>query len=173
MHRKKCGGCNCGKNNQYKSKHPLRKSVDKLKNPLTMMQSFAMSLASRGLTNKKADIPTKQLRTLSCFGDESIGGSLPPCEGLGKSETGGRFYCTECGCGDREGTWLNSTNENYSKLDYPKLHCPRKMPGFSNYLMSETKDNSRKYIIENYNAAQLVKITVSSPDIPEDKKPII
>ena len=47
------------------------------------------------------------------------------------------------------------------------------MPGFSNYLMSETKDNSRKYIIENYDAAQLVKITVSSPDMPEDKKPIL
>lgn len=170
MHRKKCGNCTCGKKQEYESKHPLRRSVDMVNKKLTMMQTFALSLASRGFRNKKADIPTKQLRTLSCFGDKSIGGALPPCESLTKSETEGKFYCKECGCGDKPTTWLNSTDEKYSKLDYPTLYCPLNMPGFSDYTPSEEKDGSRKYIIENYDAKQLVRITVSAPEDTDDQK---
>ena len=43
------------------------KSVSK---KIGMVQSFAMALASRGLTNKKINKATKQLRVLSCFGNK-------------------------------------------------------------------------------------------------------
>ena len=96
IHRKSCN-CNCNKET-FKSRFSTkRKSVKKVSNKLTMIQSFARSLASRGLTNKKTDIPTKQLRVLSCFGDASIGGSLGPCEHLTSSKNAdGKFYCGGC-----------------------------------------------------------------------------
>ncbi len=168
MHRGKCGNCTCGRQKQYESRDPLRRSREVIKRKLTMMQSFAMSIASRGFRNKKTDIPTKQLRTLSCFGDKSIDGALPVCEGLGESDVEeGKFYCKDCGCGDKPSTWLHSTDDKYSKLDYPSLNCPRNMPGFSNYQPSKEKDGSRKYIIENYDPKQLVKIRVSAPSNEE------
>ena len=126
-----------------------------------MIQSYARSLASRGLTNKKTDIPTKQLRVLSCFGDVSIEGSLGPCEYLATSnKVKGKFYCTECGCGDKKSTWLEPESEEYSKLDYPDLSCPARMPGFSNYDSSDSKENMRKNIIENYDPTKLTQLVV-------------
>ena len=165
IHRKGCN-CNCNKKESYDSKFSTKmRSVNRMKNPLTMIQSYARSLASRGLTNKKADIPTKQLRVLSCFGDSSIGGSLGPCEHLGKSENEpGKFYCTECGCGDKKATWLEPKSEEYSKLDYPSLSCPAKMPGFSNYDGSDSKENVRKNVIEHYDPMKLSKIPVQVVD---------
>tara|TARA_R100000995_G_C3449124_1_gene107190 strand:+ start:256 stop:765 length:510 start_codon:yes stop_codon:yes gene_type:complete len=165
IHRKSCG-CNCNKKESYDSKFSTKmRSVNRMKNPLTMIQSYARSLASRGLTNKKADIPTKQLRVLSCFGDSSIGGSLSPCEHLGKSDKEpGKFYCTECGCGDKKSTWLEPESGEYSKLDYPQLSCPLKMPGFSNYDGSDSKDIIRKNIIEHYNPMKITEITVTVAD---------
>ena len=47
---------------------------------LTKMISFAMAMASRGLSNSKVDVPTKQLRVVSCFGYEDI----PACQNLKK-----------------------------------------------------------------------------------------
>ena len=41
------------------------------------MIMFAASLASRGLSNTKTDIPTKQLRILSCFGGGSLTTTCP------------------------------------------------------------------------------------------------
>jgi len=162
LHRKKCN-CNCGKKT-FVPESLKRKSRNIMHNPFTMVQSFAKSLASRGLKNNKADTATKQLRTLSCFGDKSIGGHLPRCQHLTKSSHHpGKFYCGGCGCGDRKATWLHANEEEYSKLDYPKLECPLKMPGFTNYEISENKENMRKNIIENYDMKKLVKITVSTP----------
>tara|TARA_Y100001938_G_C7930112_1_gene348913 strand:- start:58 stop:546 length:489 start_codon:yes stop_codon:yes gene_type:complete len=126
---------------------------------LTMIQSFAISMASRGLKNKKVDKPVKQLRILSCFGNNNI----EPCQHLKKSSTRGKFYCDECGCGDKKRTWLLSTENEYSKLDYPKLNCPLGMPGFTNY--STTSNNERKQKIEQINIDDLVKIPLNILDI--------
>ena len=137
----------------------------------SMMQSFATSMMSRGLANKKTNKPTKRLRVLSCFGDESIGGDIKACDGLMLSKVeDGKFYCGKCGCGDKPMTWLMSEGGSYSKLDYPKLLCPLKMPGFTNYMpaSNETTDiDQRKLTIENYNVEKLTQITVSLPPKPE------
>ena len=115
-----------------------------------MVQSFAMALASRGLKNNKINKATKQLRVLSCFGNENVGGILPRCDHLKESETGeGKHYCGACGCGDREGTWLVAESEKYSKLDYPKVSCPLMMPGFTNYRPS-LPDESNLPITRKY-----------------------
>jgi len=160
IHRKSCN-CNCNKSS-FKSRSSTKmRSVKKMPSKLTMIQSFARSLASRGVSNKKTDIPTKQLRVLSCFGDSSIGGSLGPCEHLGKSEKEpGKFYCTNCGCGDKKTSWLEPESEKYSKLDYPILKCPAKMPGFTNYDGSDSKENIRKNIIENYEPIKITELRV-------------
>lgn len=136
-----------------------------------MIQSFAMSLTSRGLNEKKINRATKQLRVLSCFGDKHMGGVLPPCEHLKNSKTEGQYYCGGCGCGDKSGTWLVSNGTDYSKLDYPKLNCPITMPGFTNYVPSKPDEAvspiTRKYFIENINFEDLNKMPVTLPEMPE------
>ena len=137
-----------------------------------MVQSFAMALASRGLTNKKINKATKQLRVLSCFGNKESGGILPPCDHLKNSDTEGKHYCGACGCGDREGTWLISESDKYSKLDYPKVSCPLTMPGFTNYTPSLPDESeapiTRKYYIEeiDYSILEKIKVVVSDPPPP-------
>ncbi|MAH43437.1 hypothetical protein CL614_07030 [archaeon] len=173
------GQCNsCGKNKDIESEFKSEKIKDgglNLKKKFGMVQSFAMSLTSRGLTNKKINRANKQLRVLSCFGNQHVGGELPPCEHLQSSEAGeGKYFCGDCGCGDKRGTWLMSDGNEYSKLDYPKLSCPLKMPGFSNYKMSdpdESKDPvSRKYYTENINYKELEKLPVTNPEMSEEQK---
>ena len=114
--------------------------------------NLARSVVSRGITNKKAPQETIELRHLSCHGDGSL---LPPCSERRDSEkVPGSFYCGACGCGDKKTTQLiNLTinaKENYSKLDYPTVSCPLKMPGFSTYVPSEdgVSENNRKKEIE-------------------------
>ncbi len=149
-----------------------------LKRKLSMVQSFASALASRSINNKKINKPIKQLRVLSCFGNQQNGGVLPPCEHLMDSETGeGKNYCGACGCGDRKQTWLIQEAEEYSKLDYPKVACPLQMPGFSNYLVS-TPDEAdepvtRKFYIENmdYELVQKVPVTIGEQPIPPEETP--
>ena len=125
-----------------------------LRKKLSMVQSFAVALASRNINNKKINAPIKQLRVLSCFGNENDGGVLPPCEHLLESQSGkGKNICGACGCGDTSRTWLVAKSDEYSKLDYPKLACPLQMPGFTNYLVSSSDEAdepvTRKYYIEN------------------------
>lgn len=159
-------------------KVPVDPNKRGLKQKLSMVQSFAVALASRNLNNKKINPPIKQLRVLSCFGNEKQGGVLPPCEHLMESETGeGMHYCGACGCGDREGTWLVQHADKYSKLDYPKVACQLGMPGFTNYVVS-TPDEAeepvtRKYYIENidYKEVQKVEVTIGLEPIPEEETP--
>lgn len=116
--------------------------------------TFAESIASRGLTNKKSDKPEKELRSLSCHGDPDR--KLPPCsERMNSEKFPGSFYCGACGCGDKEMTQLvsrklESGEDSYCKLDFPRVHCPLTMPGFTNYKPSEAgvSDNPRKKFIE-------------------------
>jgi len=144
------------------------------KEKLGMMKNFASAIVSRGLKNKKIDQATKQLRVLSCLGDN---GDLTPCEYLRDSKTNGKYFCGGCGCGDKKGTWLMSEGENYSKLDYPKLHCPLDMPGFANYKESKPDESvepiTTLYYIENMSPEDMKDISVSLPEPPEppEKKP--
>lgn len=122
--------------------------------------SLAMSIASRGLANNKIDIETKKLRHISCFGVDDIA----PCKYLKKSVKSKFFYCQACNCGDHKHTWLEREAGEYSKLDYPSLNCPLKMPGFTNYDPNSPKeDYERKQKIENmdFEKLKLVNLTVS------------
>ena len=131
---------------------------------------FAASLVSRGINNTKTDIETKKLRVLSCFGHDEI----PPCPHLKLSKNKQRHYCGKCGCGDHKHTWLIKNSEEYSKLDYPVLNCPLKMPGFSNYdpnhKPAEIRD--RKEQIEQIDPENLQYIQVTL-GASEEKERII
>lgn len=146
-----------------------------IKKKLSMMQSFASAITSRGLKNEKVTKPIKQLRVLSCFGDKGQGGVLPPCEHLKNSKTPGKHFCGGCGCGDRQGTWLVAEGDQYSKLDYPRLSCPLQMPGFSNYEQSKPDEAispiTRRYYIENYPYDKLENIKVNTFDPPPPPPP--
>lgn len=128
---------------------------------LSKIVLFALSVASRGLKNHKTDLPTKQLRYISCYGN----GIIPPCKFLNKSKNSEHYYCGKCGCGDHKHTWLVREAGEYSKLDYPVISCPLKMPGFSNYDPNfyDKEDGQRKRDIENLNPStvELVQITVN------------
>lgn len=132
------------------------------------MVMFAASVASRGLKNKKIDTETKQLRVLSCFGNNEI----RPCSFLKKSSTEGKHFCGKCGCGDNFNTWLLQNESKYSKLDYPNLNCPIKMPGFSNYDPNyyEIQSKDRKLDIENYDPKKLQFIQVTIGNDQEKEK---
>lgn len=124
------------------------------------IMSLAMSIASRGLTNNKIDIETKKLRHISCFGV----GKIYSCKYLTKSDKSEFFYCKACECGDHKHTWLEKEPGVYSKLDYPSLNCPLKMPGFTNYDPNSPKEETeRKQQIENmdFQNLKLVNLTIS------------
>lgn len=135
---------------------------------LGMVQSFAKAVVSRGLADQKINKPVKQLRVLSCFGNKDVGGQLPPCEYLKDSETPGKHFCGGCGCGDKPHTWLTIEGQEYSKLDYPKLVCPLKMPGFNNYEQSKPDESvspiTRRFYIEQIDFGEVLKMNVSLPD---------
>jgi len=154
---------------------PEDKSV--ISKKIGMIQSFAMSLTSRGLNEKKINRATKQLRVLSCFGDKHLNGVVPPCEHLKESKTDGQYFCGGCGCGDRQGTWLVANGNEYSKLDYPKLNCPITMPGFTNYTPSKPDEAvapiTRKYYIENIGFEDLNKMPVTLPDMPDAMRKVM
>lgn len=129
---------------------------------------FAMSIASKGLTNKTIDLPTKQLRTLSCFGNTDI----LPCHHLKKSSSSKYYYCGGCGCGDKSRTWLLKEENEYAKLDYPVLNCPLKMPGFTNYDPNFTvaENKERRAQIDNFDPENLkyIQVTVNSNALVEN-----
>ncbi len=117
---------------------------------LGMISNYVKAKWSKGLKEKKVDVSTKDIRLLACFGN---GDDISVCPGLRPSERRmGRFYCGECGCGDKMATWLNGDEKDYTKLDHPYLSCPRKMPGFSDYEPSvkdsEDPKEVRKKLIE-------------------------
>ena len=167
-------GCGCNKNKENNPEFRPQ-TTEEVKGTLSkkigMVQSFATALASRGFGNNKVNKATKQLRVLSCFGNKHLGGELPPCEHLKESSTPGKHFCGGCGCGDKAATWLMSQGEEYSKLDYPKLHCPLNMPGFTNYQPSKPDEAespiTRRYYIENIDYNEVAKTPVTLPEKTE------
>jgi hypothetical protein len=125
------------------------------------LMMFAASIASRGWNNKNIDLPTKQLRVLSCYGD----GNISPCPFLKKSKYSDYHYCSGCGCGDKKHTWLLRGPGEYSKLDYPVLNCPMQMPGFTNYDPNFFNDKIKEHkeAVEDYDPEKLnlIQITVN------------
>ena len=183
-------GCNCNKNKQQTTtqvqesptfrKEEIKKPetiTQNIKQKMTMMQTFASAIASRGFNNEKVTIPMKQLRVASCFGNQAQGGVLPQCEHLKESTTPGKFYCGGCGCGDRKGTWLIAEGDEYSKLDYPRLACPLQMPGFSNYEKSKPEEANppitRRFYIEQlpYTEIEKIPVTTHNPPVKSEEQP--
>lgn len=158
---------------EFRKEEPL--PVGGIKQKLTMMQSFAMAIASRGFNDEKVNKPVKQLRVLSCFGNQAQGGVLPPCEHLKQSAEPGKHFCGGCGCGDKKGTWLVAEGNEYSKLDYPKLNCPLQMPGFTNYEKAKPDEGNipitRRFYIEQLPYSEINKIPVTTHEIPRNAPP--
>ena len=140
---------------------------------LSMISNYVKAKWSKGLTEKKVDVTTKDIRLLSCFGN---GDDITVCPGLRPSERKmGKFFCGECGCGDKATTWLNGTEEEYTKLDHPYLSCPRKMPGFSDYepadQTSKNHGEVRKLTIEVTLGGDILKSNLVKPEMsPEEKR---
>jgi len=144
---------------------------------LQKAKNLASSYISKGFSGKRAEPEVVEVRSMSCHGLDDIG--LAACEFRGNSETEGRHMCLECGCGDREATWLNKLSEDeYSKLEFPNVHCPLSMPGFTNY--TSTKDETeerkshysgfeRKKKLENYCQTMGVSLVELSVPIPNDE----
>lgn len=109
------------------------------------MKNFGKSVTSRALKGKAEDHVIK-LRVLSCHGDEN----LIPCPYRADSEVReGAKYCTACGCGDKPRAFLNNPDDSdaYTKLHYPWVSCPLKMPGFSDYVSVENQPTD---IVDKY-----------------------
>lgn len=143
-----------------------KKSDEKVNMPspniLAKAKSYAEAMISKGITKKECSGHTKVLRILSCHGDNTD--LLPPCSERMKSDKyQDSFYCGKCGCGDKKGTQLVNMTINgepqYSKLDYPKVSCPLKMPGFTDYVTSEEgiSENYRKIEIEKRHGIEYIK----------------
>lgn len=115
-----------------------------------------MSLLSRGVRGHRVTEDEKRIRQVSCFGLGDIG----PCESLGDGPEG--KHCTGCGCPLVAENALIRPDGKYSKLDYPVLNCPRRMPGFSNYEPSR-RGEDRKRTIERLD---LVQVRVMPVDLP-------
>lgn len=128
--------------------------------PISKIVSFAIAIASRGINNKKINDNIKKLRYISCYGHKNI----EACPKLKKSDKSNFYYCGGCGCGDKPHTWLIREPGVYSKLDYPRLTCPLKMPGFDNYDPNSPEDGlNRKKQIETINTEdfKFIELTVS------------
>ncbi len=131
-----------------------------------MIGNYLRSKWSKGLSGNRADVTTKDIRLLSCFGDST---GISVCPGLRPSEKKrGKFICGECGCGDKSDTILNTNDGEYGKLDHPYVVCPRKMPGFSNY--ETDKKDERKVLIEVSIGADILRnkelVNPTPPEVP-------
>lgn len=115
---------------------------DLVRNTWEQATSFARSYTSKILEGKVSK-ETRNLRILSCHGIDEEGKQIKsPCHARGYSKEKAYHFCNSCSCGQREIARLSSVgstenqpvfNEDYIKLDFPTLSCPRQMPGFSNY----------------------------------------
>lgn len=120
-----------------------------LRNRFAKAWQLADSLVSRGLEGAKVSEEIRDVRDISCHGSEEM--AIEPCpHRLQSKKYKDSFICEACNCGDFSHTQLKNLDENhYSKLDYPRVHCPMQMPGFSNYVpLTISENNMRKRLME-------------------------
>lgn len=114
----------------------------------TKAWQFADSHVSR-LSGGNVPEEVKDIREISCHGSEDL--NIPPCDGRESStKFVDSYVCGKCGCGDFSHTQLtNLSKDHYSKLDYPRVFCPKNMPGFSNYVpLTISENDMRKKLLE-------------------------
>jgi len=125
--------------------------------------TFVQSMASKGINNRKAEPAVIHLRQLSCHGDSV--NKFPACsERKDSVKFPGSHFCGACGCGDKELTQLSTRKldndtDAYYKLEFPKVHCPLMMPGFTNYVPTTpgVSENARKKYIEFTNGIEYIR----------------
>jgi len=126
----------------------------------TKAWQLAVASISRGLVDRKAGSELKDMREISCHGSEEL--NLPPCDGrMQSTKFKDSFICGPCECGDFEHTQLkNLSDEHYCKLDYPRVFCPKQMPGFSNFtpLTISENDMRKKLIQDTFGVEYLVEL---------------
>lgn len=143
---------------QEESESPETPSLfDKVKN-------LGKSVVSR-VTQGKADENLINLRVLSCHGD----GEVVPCPYRSASNTReGAYFCTACGCGDKPRAFLNDPDDSgaYTKLDYPWVSCPVRMPGFGDYkpFSEETQEEIDK-LPDGMKRKQLTEVVLTARGI--------
>lgn len=137
------------------------------------VKNFGKSVASR-VTQGKADEKLIKLRHISCHGDEEV----VPCPYRSASNTReGAYFCTACGCGDKPRAFLNDPDDSgaYTKLDYPWVSCPVRMPGFGDYkpFSEETQEDIDK-LPEGMKRKQLTEVVLTARgiDIPPAYDPV-
>lgn len=119
-----------------------------LRNKFAKAWQLADSLVSRGLDGRVSE-EIRDIRDISCHGSDEM--AIEPCQHrLQSKKYKDSFICGACNCGDFSHTQLTNIDENhYSKLDYPRVHCPMKMPGFSNYVpLTISENNISKRLME-------------------------
>ncbi len=140
--------------------------VDKVKN-------LGKSVASR-VTQGKASEDLIKLRVLSCHGD----GEVVPCPYRSASNTReGAYFCTACGCGDKPRAFLNDPDDSgaYTKLDYPWVSCPVRMPGFGDYKpFSEETQEAIDKLPNGMKRKQLTEVVLTARgiEIPPAYEPV-
>jgi hypothetical protein len=122
----------------------------------------------------KADDKLIKLRVLSCHGDDE----MVACPYRSASNTReGAYFCTACGCGDKPAAFLNDpdNSDTYTKLDYPWVSCPVRMPGFGDYKPSseETQEEIDK-VPEGMKRKKEVEVILTARGIaiPPAYKPV-
>lgn len=118
-------------------------------NRFTKAWQLADSLMSRGVKNERVSEEIHDIRSISCHGSEEL--NIQPCSERRESKKfAGSYFCGACNCGDFGHTQIQNLNENhYSKLDYPRVRCPKNMPGFTNYVpLTISENDMRKKLIE-------------------------
>lgn len=140
---------------------------------INKVKNFGKSVASR-VTQGKASEDLIKLRVLSCHGDDGMV-ACPYRSASNNRE--GAYFCTACGCGDKPRAFLNDPDDSgaYTKLDYPWVSCPVRMPGFGDYkpFSEETQEEidklpegmKRKHLTE-------VVLTARGIEIPPAYDPV-
>ena len=136
-------------------------------------KNLGKAVASR-VTHGKADDNLIKLRVLSCHGDDEMV-SCPYRSASNVRE--GAYFCTACGCGDKPAAFLNDpdNSDTYTKLDYPWVSCPVRMPGFGDYKPSseETQEEIDK-VPEGMKRKKEVEVILTARGIaiPPAYKPV-
>lgn len=144
----------------------MKSITDKLKK----IKEFTDSMISRGLWDAKAHEDIIDLRDISCHGSEDL--AIPACaERVESKKFANSFYCGACSCGDYSHTQLSKISDtHYSKLEYPRVNCPKKMPGFTNYVpLTISENNTAKGLMEGIFGVEYLTEIIKKENSGEQK----